>query len=626
MTLTDALRTNKLASRADAQAMVLDMTEPLLPHFSPGRAWVVLGPEAAHFNRQAAYFEGFARPLWALAPLHAGGGDFAHWDLFREGIANGTNPQHPEYWQPTTNNNQRSVEMAALGFALALAPDKLWDGLDETARANLITWLSEVQNVVMSDNNWHFFPVMAGLGLERIGVVIDQDSKARHLARIDELYLDEGWYGDGPGKHIDHYNGFALHCYGLIYAAHRRAEDPERSAKYIARATQFAQSFREWFGADGAALVQGRSLTYRFACAAFWAALAYAGVEALPWGEIRGIWGRQIRWWMDKPIFDARGVLTVGYAWPNYLMSEEYNSPGSPYWAFKAFLPLALPEDHPFWTATETPMELNSPPKTNKPAWTITRRENGDVVALMAGPPRLQMRNVAEKYSKFAYSTRFGLCVESDRWMEGGFCGDNILAFSRNGLQFTARSRNIDQHAGDGFLTSHWSPFPEVEIRTLQGFSGGWEIRVHQIEASEPLHTLESGHAVPTRCGSRRGNQPVGLPGARHGITLKLNTPHVSAIVDLTGTRTAMPLDTAPNTNLLFPHASVPVLGQNIPLGESVFITAVRAFHDPNGDVGLPPGKDDVVALLARAGWPVDLASGVQMPAPVDALKLEFVA
>ena len=623
------LEMNPLTNRTDTAKLLLDLTQPLLSRFSPGRAFVKLGEDAAHFNRQAAWFEGFARPLWGLAPLHAGGGDFAHWELFREGIKNGTNPEHPEYWQPTEDHNQRSVEMAALGFALALAPDQLWNGLDETTRAHLIAWLSHIQNVGMADNNWHFFPLMAGLGLERIGVAIDEASKARHLARLDELYLDDGWYADGwygagPAGYIDHYNGFAIHFYGLIYAAHKREQDPERAAKYIDRATKFARTFREWFAADGAALIQGRSLTYRFACAGFWTALAYAGVEALPWGEIRGLWARQIRWWLQKPILDATGALTVGFAWPNYLMSEEYNSPGSPYWAFKAFLPLALPEDHPFWKATETPLETDSAPLMNTPAFMITRREAGDVIALMAGPPRLMMRNAADKYSKFAYSTRFGLCVESDRWMEGGFCGDNILAVSRNGLQFTARSRNLSQHAGDLFLTTHWQPIPEADIHTLQGFTGGWELRIHRITATEKLWALESGHALPTRAGTRRAMAIAFAPATTHGLAMSLDTTHVSALVDLQASRAAVPIDCAPNTNLLSPHAAVPVLGAQLPASETVLITAVRAIHG-GGALGAPPGRDDVIALLARAGWPASLADQVT-PTAIETRSFRFVA
>ncbi|SQB37568.1 Uncharacterized protein conserved in bacteria [Citrobacter koseri] len=37
-------------------------------------------------------------------------------------------------------------------------------------------------------------------------------------------------------------------------------------------------------------------------------------------------------------------------------MCEDYNSPGSPYWALKVFLILALPDDHAFWQAEELPL------------------------------------------------------------------------------------------------------------------------------------------------------------------------------------------------------------------------------------------------------------------------------
>src|SRR6185436_7030249 len=84
-----ALARNPLASRADARRLLTDMFEPLVPCFSEGRAQVRIAPDAAHFDRKAAWFEGFARPLWGLGPLAAGGGAFAHWQLFRDGIASG---------------------------------------------------------------------------------------------------------------------------------------------------------------------------------------------------------------------------------------------------------------------------------------------------------------------------------------------------------------------------------------------------------------------------------------------------------------------------------------------------------------------------------------------------------
>ena len=63
-----------------------------------------------------------------------------------------------------------------------------------------------------------------------------------------------------------------------------------------------------------------------------------------------------MEYWLAQPVFDNGGVLTVGYTYPNLLMSESYNAPGSPYWSFKTFVCLALPDSHPFWKAESEPL------------------------------------------------------------------------------------------------------------------------------------------------------------------------------------------------------------------------------------------------------------------------------
>ncbi len=616
MSVAEAIRTNPLASRADAARLLTDLFRPLVPCFSPGRAQVRLGAESAHFDRKAEWFEGWARPLWGLAPLHAGGGRFDHWDLFRQGLVAGTDPAHPEYWELVTGHNQRAVEMAALGFALALAPDQLWDPLPPAARDRAAGWLGHIQTVEMADNNWHFFPVMAGLGLQRVGVAIDQASRDRHLDRIEAFVRSEGWYADGAGRAIDHYNGFALQFYGLIYARHAAGQDPGRAGRYRDRAQAFAQGFRHWFGADGAALAIGRSLTYRFAMAAFWGALAYADVEALPWGVIRGLWARQIRWWLAQPMLDADGRLRIGYRWPNLLMSEEYNSQGSPYWALKAFLPLALPDGHPFWTAAELPLPDGDGVATLRGAAMLVNRHRGDVVALPGGAIRPDMRNSIDKYGKLAYSSRWGLGVEGERWLHVGFTGDNQLALSADGRDWRTRREIQDCRIGDGWIETRWSPLAGTAITTLQGFMRGWEVRLHRITASGPLQAVESGHAVPARSGSRaKLAAAFAAPGPR-GLALALDDGSVSAVVDLIGNRRAAALDLAPNTSLTFPQATAPVLTAQLPAGETLLAAAVAAMAetDPAGLQGDLPTAAELMALAEAAGWP-----RAGLPATVDA-------
>ena len=67
--IVNPLAGNPLRSRKDVQKALNDLFEPLLPFFSAGGARVSLSETAAHFDRAAADLEGFARPLWGLAPI-----------------------------------------------------------------------------------------------------------------------------------------------------------------------------------------------------------------------------------------------------------------------------------------------------------------------------------------------------------------------------------------------------------------------------------------------------------------------------------------------------------------------------------------------------------------------------
>ena len=87
---THHMRGNPLRTRADLQRLACDLVEPVLPHFSPGRAQIHLGENRAHYGDPAGWLEAFSRPLWGLVPLGAGGGRFDHWSLWQEGLTAGT--------------------------------------------------------------------------------------------------------------------------------------------------------------------------------------------------------------------------------------------------------------------------------------------------------------------------------------------------------------------------------------------------------------------------------------------------------------------------------------------------------------------------------------------------------
>ena len=562
---------NPLKTRGDVEKGLRDLFNPLLPYFSEGGARVRLDGGAAHFDRAAADLEGFARPLWGLTPLAAGGAEFDHWELYRRGLANGTDPEHPEYWGQVNSTDQRMVELAAIGFTLRLLPHLVWEPLPQKAKDNLAAYLKHARTFDYADNNWKFFRILVDLGLEECGVEFDRSLTEKYLEELDGFYLGDGWYRDGNVRRVDHYIPFAMHFYGLIYAKLARNDD-KRAAAYRERAGLFAKDIRHWFDEDGGTLAFGRSLTYRFACGGFWGALAFADLEALPWGEIKGQFMRHLRWWSTQPIANRDGVLSVGYGYPNLIMSENYNSAGSPYWALKAFLPLALPADHPFWTAEETPAVTPSEPVPLKHPGMVMQHTAGNVVALSSGQQNWQMRWGAEKYAKFVYSSRYGFSVESDERAYNAAAFDGMLGLSDDGRHYRVRESNeVAQIAGDT-LFAVWKPWSDVSVETWLIPQGDWHVRVHRITTPRALHGTEGGFAIG------RADLNADKLSEGNGQAVARSQSDISAIVDLGGQREARVLKALPNTNLIVAKTLVPQLRGEIPAGTTVLITAALAL------------------------------------------------
>ena len=589
------------------EAGLRDLFKPLLPFFSNGGARVRLDGAGAHFDRAAADLEGFARPLWGVTPLAVGGGDFEFWDLYRRGLINGTDPEHPEYWGNVDSTDQRMVELAAIGFTMRLLPHLVWEPLLQQAKDNLVAYLKHARTFEYSDSNWKFFRVLLDLGLEECGIDFDRSLTQQYLEDLDRFYIADGWYRDGNSRQLDHYIGFAMHFYGLIYAKLARGDDARVSA-YKARAAQFAQDIRHWYDEDGGALAFGRSLTYRFACGGFWGALAFADVQALSWGEIKGLYLRHLRWWANKPIAHRDGILSVGYGYPNLLMSESYNSAGSPYWAFKAFLPLALPADHPFWMADEVEAAADATPVPLRHPGMVMMQTQGNVVSLSCGQQigsglkSPHLRHSAEKYCKFVYSSRYGFSIEADErdYDNGAF--DGMLAFSEDGKHFRVREDNDEARIAGDCLYALWRPWGDVEVETWLVPANPWHIRIHRITTPRFLHVTEGGFAIelPERDVHSRV-EAEGRALARTGYDL-------SVITDLVGTRAGRAFSALPNTNLVFSKSLVPQLRGEIPAGVTVLVTAAMAM--PAGaaaeaalaQVPAAPGIAELEKLFTQEG------------------------
>ena len=565
----------------DMRRLVESLREPLRAYSSPSGARVCPGAtRATAYGERAAGMEGFGRPLW---PVVADTARSEPPGVVRPELAAvnaGVDPRHPDYWGELGDTDQRSVEMAVLGWALAAAPAAWWDPLADDERERLARWLGRINDVFLPANNWRFFRLLVNAGLRRVGAPWSPARWADDLALIEDCYLDGGWYSDGVTPQRDYYVAMAMHFYGLLIAGLDLPELGERNRRYRERARLFARDFILWFASDGSALPYGRSLTYRFAQGAFWAALAWCGEEALPWGVIKGLLLRHLRWWLGQPIFTESGVLTIGYSYPNLFMSESYNAPASPYWAMKALLPAALPETHPFWQAEELPLpELPTLRAQPHAGLLIRRHDGGDITALASGQftNGWHLRHEAEKYAKFAYSTRFGFSVPAGQTTLKDGAHDNALALSEEGQYWRVRHACREARVADDTLISEWYAWPDVRVRTWLFFDGAWQVRVHRLETARVLLSAEAGHALPRHEVEAAEEHKGWHTGP--GFAAAVGADAMCGLFDGAGTRRGEVILTAANTNLLHPRTVLPTLhGEHAP-GVHWLVTLLPVSH-----------------------------------------------
>lgn len=148
---------NPLETREDLANALKAMLDPLAAFTSPGGAQIHLGATATHFDTTAAALEGFSRPLWGLSSLLAGGGTYGGAERWVKGFESGTDPSNKdEFWGVTRGKDQRMVEMAAIGFTLAVAKEQIWDKMNDVGKDNLTTWLSGINDKDMPNSTYFY--------------------------------------------------------------------------------------------------------------------------------------------------------------------------------------------------------------------------------------------------------------------------------------------------------------------------------------------------------------------------------------------------------------------------------------------------------------------------------------
>lgn len=328
---------NKFQSHKDFVRAAFALINPLDPYKSPQNARIkIAASTGAGFSETAAQLEGFARPLWVVADLLRFDQESVQLQTWINGIKAGTDPQSSEYWGDLRDFDQRMVEMESIAYALLSNPAAFGFKNDNVTKGNLVNWLSQINDHKMPQSNWLWFRVLVNLALTMVldvPLAVVKHHIDDSLQTLDTFYLGEGWSSDGlwckERKQADYYSGsFAIQFAQLLFVRFAPGYDLERTIRYKAQAKEFATRYWRYFGPSGAAIPFGRSLTYRFAFAAFWAAVVVANIQLPPpldqLGTVKGLLTRHLRWWAQQPhIFNTDGTPNIGYTYPNMYLAED---------------------------------------------------------------------------------------------------------------------------------------------------------------------------------------------------------------------------------------------------------------------------------------------------------------
>lgn len=662
-----------------ADRLVLDARR----YGTPDHAGIVLPGTVGGYGAGVDALEGYARTLLAVGfrVAGAGGADpHDHLGWYAAGLATGTDPASPHRWVRLDEDPQAKVEGASLALVLHLTRPWLWDRLAPRVQEQVVDYLSPAVGGFYPENNWLWFRAVTQTFLASVGGPCRPDEVAASLELAERCHVGDGWSSDGVGRTFDHYSGWAMQLYPLLWAGMAEGDPAVAGTdaaglarlrrRYAERVVAYAADAARLLGADGGPLIQGRSLTYRFATAApLWSGVL--GLDALglaapgrdapgltepgpavpdplvpSLGVLRHAAAATLRHFVDAGAPGADGVLDLGWrrTWPG--IAQSYSGPGSPYWATKAFVGLLLPDGHPVWAAAEEPLpaERDQAFVLAAPGWLVTSRD-GVVRVTNHGTTTAPVGSTLPEsalYERLTYSTATSprhdpladpledavvlLDAGGRASSRAGFVAGGVRVLPTGTLCGASRwrvhwaSRDPGEPDHGRARTGAGPVGPELRVTSL--VRGTWEVRLVHVAGPDDPATAEAAGRPRLRVGGTavpadREPDVAVAPGrvtvaGRPPVTGRVDAPALACTVaDLGG----LPL--ADHRRLLeaTPLASATLVGWLTSDGPAVgwYAAAVR--------LGVPDAHDRAPDLTWDAGRPASVRwpDGTVDPAAVAA-------
>ena len=370
----------KVVQQSDRQywcALAYKMAQPVLENMAKGELQknmqTEFSPSFDNRNKKVLYMECFGRLMAGVAPWLTLPDDetaegkqrkqLREWAL--ASYKNAVDPQSPDYlcWGI---GGQNLVDAAYIAESFLRAYDTLWKPLDEVTKQRYLAEFAKLRHIDPPYTNWLLFSSTIESFIAKAGGDYDQYRVNSACRKMEEWYVGDGWYSDGPVFAFDYYSSYVFHpmyletLQAMIDAkANTRLDYQKYYDREMLRCQKYSIVLERFISPEGTFPVFGRSIPYRMATMQPLALLAW--YQKLPSdlsnGQVRAALTKVMHRMFDQENnFNEKGYLSIGFCGTNQKnVADWYTNNGSLYMTTLAFMPLGLPANHPFWTDAAQP-------------------------------------------------------------------------------------------------------------------------------------------------------------------------------------------------------------------------------------------------------------------------------
>lgn len=352
------------------------MARPVLENMAHGKLQqnmlTEFSPSFDNRNRKVVFMETFGRLMAGIAPwlaLPDDGSDEAKqrkqlrdWAL--ASYRNAVDPSSPDYlcWGVS---GQNLVDAAYIAESFLRAYDTLWQPLDSLTKRRYFQEFQRLRRIDPPYTNWLLFASTIESFLAKAGGGCDNFRVNMACRKVEEWYVGDGWYADGPVFAFDYYSSYVFHAMyletlqAMIDAkVNTRIDYNKYFDRALKRAQKYAIILERFISPEGTFPVIGRSTPYRLAAMQPLALLAWYQKmpKELSNGQVRAALTQVMHRMFDhQNNYNQKGFLTIGFCGSQPETADWYTNNGSLYMTSLSFMPLGLPANHPFWTDAPQP-------------------------------------------------------------------------------------------------------------------------------------------------------------------------------------------------------------------------------------------------------------------------------